>query len=399
MSSTAIGGGGGGGASATGGAVQVDAAFKNDNHTISINCADLRTTREDIHRALTEACTAYSKTAGAGETVQDFSVILGGLQRSRSNVYIFGFVKDVRLFNLLVGKTLQGEDRFVYDYGDRNCTKSGASVDVSIDTTSTRLPDKLDDLNLTIKDLVDQTPRAQMMLQAVRALDYSSRSDIDRVKRYLDPLILVEARDTRIKIVPACFSKDYRNKVQPNVLTLPKNKNGVSKLELDAILNTVCIRDWNVSFFIKGGTYQGRSPLVCDERYSLDIHFANDMLAKMCYFMLNGFPYSSSGICQQGLHCEFKPINAHPFVQGYSRDGPRRDRDTRGETRGNSGVDSRRQDMQPWADTQRSRSRKLNNYCKGTDTDQVSDRMPYSDRPVQGKNDRWRIKKTNRGRQ
>lgn len=294
-----------------------------DMHTISL-FSPTDSKREDIQQALDEAISQYVQSHRK-TVVRCKDVVLGGTHSSNSGTFLFGFVRDVALFNLLTSKSEDGEDLYCLECDTREAPQRTPKVD---------LPSTLDDMDLSLTDMVECNFKAVAVLEIVRALDTNStRFDGKMRKVWLPPLIQVNLSPTSaVKIVPAKFDKQYQSSVKQKVLTVSDHSNNITKCELENILDNVCIRERNVTFYIKNSSVKGTSPLVTVEQNSLDIHFPTDMQAKMVYFMLKGFEYVNRQSQPKSLQCAFKTVSQSGFPQSTShgksrggrRDGPGR---------------------------------------------------------------------------
>lgn len=323
---------------------------KNDMHTVSI-VAKGEYRRDAIASAIQDATLEYL-LKNSNSTVRSTDVTVGCVHKSHFGHYVFAFVHDSVLFNLLVGKSEAGVDLYRKIYvcsdgsGDGDAEAEGGSDSKSSVRHLPDLPSNLSDLKLDMTDVLDETPKAKLLFSMLRKLDGHNMQDATVHREYMDPLIIPACKGETLKVVPVRYKVEVQSKKVPRVLFLPHHRNEVSYVNLQSILDCICVRESNIRLYLYGKVYSGTSPLVIEDESCMQLHFTSNMLTSMCYYMLNGFSHGDAE-SPKSIYCEFRHASSDSFTDvprhskrdgGMSRNCQRRSGSRGGRTQDNEAT-------------------------------------------------------------
>lgn len=241
---------------------------------------------EEVREAIEKAVRAYCKD-NKDTLVQSEEVTVGGIHPKTTGCYFYVFAKDPVVFNLLAGKNEEGEDLcdLVYEYPPEH-QRDGLTDKV--------LPIDLDKIDITLDDLVEDNQKCNLLLEMMRGVEDCKEYGAKIVKKWKDPILRVSLNNETLKIVPAALKVD-RLSLGPKILLINRALNPIPERELQLLLDKICVRSDNRSFYVRDGVIQSKSPLVLNINGYYEIHFLSEMLCKMCYYMLQGMQYVTNG--------------------------------------------------------------------------------------------------------
>ena len=273
---------------------------RNDMHTVSMT-VDKSHSKEETIKAITQAVAEYCK-ANPQLGITTEVITYGGFQQGRQFSYMYCYISNRVLFNLLVGRSAEGVDLFELVYR----VPSDPSSSKMTHKHGCFMPDSIGEVDITLEDLVLETSKAKNLTFMVQALDECKYAGMEVVKKWKDPLIHPKIGGDVIKFIPAIYKRELKSSLLPKVVCLPMAFNCITKEEIQTLLSKVCIRERNKTLYIKGTQITGTTPLLLtveDSHYEL--HFTTDVLSKMCYLMLNNYHYENKTMQKTVLRCEF----------------------------------------------------------------------------------------------
>lgn len=250
-----------------------------DMHTVSISCSSI-IDKELLQGSIQTAYKMYS-TSHKLSKLTTSAVTLGGIHPKQRSVHVCVRTRcGVRTFhNLLVGKTEEGEDLFEIVYEDT----AGTIWDETSQAKPTKpFPETLDQLDISLKDMAQETAKMTQVLDMVRSLDSRVRYDLKQRIRWLPPIF----GSLCCKIIPAKFNKEYSSSIQHRVLTVSLLKNNISQQIIEKLLDKVTARSHREIFYLKHQDIKGKSPLTLMKKNQCEIHFKCDKQTKLAYNLL-----------------------------------------------------------------------------------------------------------------
>lgn len=281
---------------------------RNDQHTISINFSP-EYSGEQLKVAIQKAYSEYSN-GSVKATVRTTDIHLGAICTGRTSKYVYAFVRDAVMFNLLVGKSPNGVDLYdvvyVYPDGQTHIENGTEGEDLHRE-----FPTELTSMKLTVDDLAMTSTKALQIMTMVESLDRPRLSAVQEYKRWRDPLIRPMLGETYVTIVPADNKRMATNKsVDPKIQCLTVSHSHLPPAALECLLELACMREHNVNFYPKGGTQVTcRSPMAVGTRGGYDLHFSSAVLAKMGQLLLNNYEVRGNDGVTYRLTCRSKHLN------------------------------------------------------------------------------------------